>query len=383
MNRKEFLRQCGILGLGLPFLGILKSCKERNIHQKVTIIGAGAAGLTAGYLFQQLGVEFEILEASATYGGRMKRSTTFADFPISLGAEWLHVEPSILGEIVNRNATTVAMNTIPYDSTVDYGLFKNQQITVAQMGFAHDRKFVNASWFDFFDQYIAPSIIGKIQFNEVVQSIDYTANKVVVKSQSTEYVSDKVIVTVPVKMLQKERIDFIPALPQYKQHAINAVTVWDGFKAFIEFSSKFYPAFTGFEVIPETAGQKLYYDAAYGQHSNKSILGLFAVGAPAQQLAALSDAALKDYMLKELDVVFNNHASANYVKHVSHNWNAEPYIEGAYVYDHENWEHIVDLAESVADKVFFAGTSYGFADDWGGVHVAARSAQRAVDVITR
>ncbi|MEM9217781.1 MAG: hypothetical protein AAGD25_26010 [Cyanobacteria bacterium P01_F01_bin.150] len=47
--------------------------------------------------------------------------------------------------------------------------------------------------------------------------------------------------------------------------AIAKVRVWDGCKAFIEFSKKFYPAAVAFEITPETAGQKLYYDASYGQ----------------------------------------------------------------------------------------------------------------------
>ena len=48
---------------------------------KVIIIGAGAGGLSAGYLLQQQGIDFEILEASASYGGRMRINTDFADFP--------------------------------------------------------------------------------------------------------------------------------------------------------------------------------------------------------------------------------------------------------------------------------------------------------------
>lgn len=61
------------------------------------------------------------------------------------------------------------------------------------------------------------------------------------------------------------------------------MTVWDGFKAFIEFSSNFYgDSEFVFSVKPETDGQKLYYNAALGQNTKRNVLGLFVVGKPAQ-----------------------------------------------------------------------------------------------------
>jgi monoamine oxidase len=38
----------------------------------------------------QRGIQVQILEALSVFGGRMKRVTDFADFPIPTGAEWLH-----------------------------------------------------------------------------------------------------------------------------------------------------------------------------------------------------------------------------------------------------------------------------------------------------
>ena len=96
MTRKEFIKMCGLLGIGLPMNTAFNSCNSDDNpidqNEKVIIIGAGAGGLTAGYLLKQRGIEFEILEASSNHGGRMKRTKDFADFPIPLGGEWLHVE---------------------------------------------------------------------------------------------------------------------------------------------------------------------------------------------------------------------------------------------------------------------------------------------------
>ena len=104
MTRKEFLKICGLLGIIVPFNA---SCIARSLlndiknkfEGKVIIIGAGAGGLSAGYLLDQLGIDFEILEASSNFGGRMKINTNFAEFPIPLGAEWIETKCEIFSEI--------------------------------------------------------------------------------------------------------------------------------------------------------------------------------------------------------------------------------------------------------------------------------------------
>ena len=57
---------------------------------KILVIGAGVTGITAGHILHQKNIEFEILEASAIHGGRVKKVADFADFPIDIGGEWIH-----------------------------------------------------------------------------------------------------------------------------------------------------------------------------------------------------------------------------------------------------------------------------------------------------
>lgn len=66
MDRKTFLRICSILGISIPFQTVLASTAKEGLRRghfggKVAIIGAGAAGMTAGYLLKQLGIDFELL----------------------------------------------------------------------------------------------------------------------------------------------------------------------------------------------------------------------------------------------------------------------------------------------------------------------------------
>ncbi|MEM7342732.1 MAG: NAD(P)/FAD-dependent oxidoreductase [Chloroflexota bacterium] len=393
MNRREFIKICGLLGITLPLAGVVTACDEvellvsdegndvANNIDNIIIIGAGAAGLSAGYLLQQQGIAFQILEASSSYGGRMKRTTEFANFPIPLGAEWIHVPPDILEEIVNDDSVDVNIETTMYDPEVDEVLYEGEWFTIEDADFTEDSKFINATWFDFFEQYIVPSVASQITYNAVVEAIDYSTEIIQVKTGGETYSATQVIVTAPVKILQNGAITFTPKLPNDKQDAIDSARVWDGCKAFIEFSEKFYPALTGFEITPETAGDKLYYDASYGQDTSQHILGLFAVGTAARPYIELSDDELIEYILYELDELSDGQASPNYVKHIFQNWNEEPYANGAYVMDDEDWRVIIRLGESVDNRLFFAGDAYTEGSDWSSVHTAARSAGRAVEEI--
>jgi len=181
INRREFIKVCQALGLSLPLHSVLDAnagelTGEENLVGFVIVIGAGAGGLATGYLLQQQGIAVTILEASSRHGGRMKRTTEFADFPIPLGAEWIHVAPDILDEIVNDETASIDIETTRYDPERDYGLYRGERISIYDADFSEDSKFIGATWFDFFDDYIVPSIESRIIYNAEVNEVDYSAN---------------------------------------------------------------------------------------------------------------------------------------------------------------------------------------------------------------
>tara|TARA_R110001632_G_scaffold10505_8_gene38836 strand:- start:462 stop:1565 length:1104 start_codon:yes stop_codon:yes gene_type:complete len=365
MTRAEFVKICGVLGIGIPLQASLLSCSnddgnDLKFSGKVIIIGAGAGGLSSGYLLQQQGIDFEILEASSIHGGRMKINTDFTDFPIPLGAEWLETNATVFQEIVNDSSVSVAVETIS-DSP--------------------DRKFVNSSWLSFFDEYILPSISNKIRYNTIVESIDYSGDKVITNTRTGQYTSDKVIVSVPLKILQDGDVNFVPSLPQDKQDAINNSIIWEGFKAFFEFSNKFYNDEHVFNILPASDGEKIYYNAAFGQNSTKNIIGLFVVGKPAIDYTSLSGDNLRDFILSELNGIYSNQATPSYVKHITQDWDNEPFIKAGYLTDNADWRTVRKLGESVANKIYFAGGAYTDGEDWVSVHTAAQSAKSVIDEI--
>ncbi len=396
MDRREFVAACSLFGISLPFQSFLQACSEDdeaaivagNFDGSVLIIGAGAAGMATAYLLEQQGISYQILEADTSYGGRFRTNNSFTDFPIPLGAEWLHVSESVFADTVNDESIQIPKITQRYTAADTYGLFSNGTLTVTELGSDAntfiDQKFINYSWFDFYDEYIVPSIRNQMQFNTQIASIDYSGDKVVASdTDGNQYEADKLVLTVPLKLLQLGQVDFNPALPNNKQRTIADATIWSGIKIFLKFSEQFYPTFLEFDDSETREGQRMYYDVAYGQNSEDNVLGLFSVGKQAEVYQGFSGDALRDYVLNELDEVFDGKASETFQDILVQNWNEQPFARAAYLEDNAPSSISRTMAASVNGKLYFAGCSYTQEDDWSSVHTAARSARDAVRELVR
>ena len=391
MTRKEFIEKSLVMGIGLPFLSstFLQSCSkddsifpkfQTNFSGKVIIVGAGAAGLAAGYLLKRYGVDFEIIEAASVYGGRLKKSSNFADFPIDIGAEWIHTDPKILADIINKPASNANIDIIVYNPQTIKS-WKNGKLKSHNYisSFYSEWKFKNSTWFDFFEQFIVPEIADKIVLNKPITEINYQGDKVLLLTGNNEtYEADKVLITTPIKTLQNEQIVFQPALPTDKKEAINKIFMGDGIKIFIEFKEKFYPDILAFGNIFQALDEeeKFVYDAAFRKDSNKHILGLFAINDKANAYTQLnSEQEIIAKFMAELDEIFDGKATANYVNHIIQNWSKEPYIQGAYSYSFEGKQEdiVATINDPLLDKVYFAGEALSIKNQ-AMVHGACESA---------
>lgn len=356
-----------------------------NFDGSVLVIGAGAAGLTAGHALKQHNIDFTILEASGRYGGRVKEVTDFADVPIDLGAEWIHTDPSILATLLNDRSVNAEIDIITYKPE-RMSIWTNNKLRRRNFfsNFYSEYKFKNTTWFSFFDRYIVPGIRDRLVLNSPVQEIDYTSDIVrVIIAGGEVYEADKVIVTVPLTMLQNDSITFRPVFPVEKQQAINEVPMPDGIKVFMEFSERFYPDVLMFEgilgALDSSTGDRIYYDAAFRKESQANILGLFTVGEPASVYANMeTEEELMAYILNELDEIFDGKASRYYRKHVVQNWSKEPYIQGSYSH-YPNYDNHDVIQAPLGNKVYFAGEAYAESD--ATVHGAGESAYVAVEQI--
>lgn len=396
MNRKDFLKSASFLSIGaFLFPSLFTSCGktdaldddlDSNFSGKVIIIGAGAAGLSAGYALHRYGIDFEIVEASPVYGGRVKRADNFADFPIDLGGEWIHTDPNILATLADDNNNISNIETIRYSPKTMH-LWKDGKLRKRgfYLNFYNEYKFKKTTWYGFFEQHIVPDIKDKITYNSPINSIEYSGDKVVVTTVNGQVrEADKVILTVPLTILKNDFITFSPELPSDKKTALSQVDMPDGIKVFIEFSEKFYADIMGFgslqEFLGSTNGDRIYYDAAFRKEADKHVLGLFSVGEVSSQYATIdSDDDLITKILAELDEVYDGKASQTYIKHIVQNWSKEPFIQGSYS-NYDSYDMQETLSAPIDNKIYFAGEAY-HPQASSTVHGAALSAYDVVQLI--
>lgn len=414
---------------------ILNGCRPKSLFDdvqfdgKVTIIGAGAAGLYAGYILKSKGIKFSIHEASNIHGGRMGKLTGFADYSIDTGAQWMHGRNSIVADLVRHKNIPITID----DTELSYW-FNNQIVQVLPKDpfifegenlpdisfkeYAHQQGFgseydqiieaiagdqgasasdLSAYWnnkdeenwasgdedfkfsetyFDVIDKHIAKEVESSIIYNSQITSIDFSTDKIQLRDSNDQwYTSDKVIITVPISILQQNEIAFNPNLPDEKTAAFSRFGFGPGMKVFMKFHTKFYE-----DVLYGGSICGAYVDDTIGKTTNDHILLAFVMGEQASHLKALgSDEAITHALLQELDLIYNSEASSNFIASSVHDYTSKPFIRGAYGYSTIGMGNAREIAaKPVSNKLFFAGEAMNVNGHHQTVHGAIESGYKAV-----
>jgi monoamine oxidase len=308
-----------------------------------------------------------VLEASDRHGGRVKKNDQIADFPVDLGGEWIDSTSgrAVLDEIVNDDSVTITAETfpfaLPYFEWVEV-LDKFIQVTGPQDFGLH---FKNYTWYDFINDYIfTPALdASDIFYSCPVTSIDYSSSGLVqvhAACGTGTFQADRVVVAVPLTVMQDGDIEFKPALPMERQKVLESVKMPAGFKMFLRFSQNFYP--DSFAILSDlkkwpSFSPRYFYDETFGQNSNNNIMGLFAYGASAQELYAdLTDGEAYLSVIETLDGIFDGQASVYAEDFVVQNWSREPFIRGAYSASTPDQSALLKIVQKPLDnRIYFAG----------------------------
>ena len=221
------------------------------------------------------------------------------------------------------------------------------------------------------------SILNTIQFNKVVSSIDYSEEYIELTTKDGQkYQADNVIVTVPISILKANHINFYPALPKDKQHAIQKIGMDAGMKIILKFKQPFWQDNTGSifgELIPE------YWITSIGRSQRDHVITAFVHGVNAEYLSHEGEKSIT-YILNELDKMFGEGvASQSLEKYYLMDWFKEPFVRGTYSYDKVgigNSRQV--LAQPIDGKVFFAGEATCYNGHHASIHGAIESAERVV-----
>ena len=336
--------------------------KSYDYDGKVIIIGAGASGLAAAKVLEQNNVDYLILEATDRYGGRLKKDTTLADFPIDLGAEWIHSNPKVLNVLKGKKGDEVEEDLIPYHLERSVKWDGKQLKAVTQnyrdsyYNFMPESKFKSSTWYDFVDEYIAKSVKHKISYNSAVGAIDYSGDKVLVKTlDGRSYEADKVLVTVSIGVLKSNKIEFKPALSEARQKAIESITFHTGIKVAMTFSEQFYPDLIECKV---KNGEKGFYDLAFKKATESNVLGFLCTGEDTKTYFELdSDQAVINKLIEELDVMYDGKASLLFTGDFRiEKWGQYAYTQGTWTQAFQERKSAIQvIGKPIDGKVYFAG----------------------------
>ena len=437
MDRRHFIKKTTLFSIGGLLIpsAFLSACKKESLFEdlnydgKVIIIGAGAAGLYAAYILKSKGINFQILEASPNYGGRLGKLTGFANFPIDTGAQWLHGKNSILGDLITKSTTKLTLddsetkywfnnqlvNSLPQNTAIfegddlpdisysDFALqkglgneykyiveniagdqgaaasrlsvFGNNQDEENWNSGDNDFKF-QETFFDLIDTQIANQVKDSILLNTIVSKIDYSQPTIqITDSNNNLYNADKVIITVAIPILKSADIQFVPALPNEKTTAFSKIGMDAGMKVFLKFSNKFFDQ----NIIggPICAA---YADDSIGKAQNDHVLLAFVMGEQAEYLTSLgSDTSITTALLQELDTMYNGQATASFIASHVQNWTTNPFVKGAYSYSTIGMGDARNIAaQPINKKLYFAGEAMNTNGHHQTVHGAVETGYREV-----
>lgn len=437
MDRRHFLKQSSLLTIGgilLPST-LLTTCRKETLFEDVTydgkviIIGAGAAGLYAAYILKSKGIDFQILEASSTYGGRLGKLTGFANFPIDTGAQWLHGENSILGDLIKSSKTKITrddsetkfwfnnqlIDALPQNTNI----FEGEELPdisyeayALQNGLGNEYKYIieniagdqgaaashlsvygnnkdeenwsagdddfkfEETFFDLIDKQIGSQVKDQILINTIITKIDYSQSEIkLTDSNNNTFNANKVIITVPISILKSGDIQFIPALPIEKTTAFSKIGMDAGMKVFLKFSNKFFD-----QNIIGGSVCAAYADDSIGKAQNDNILLAFIMGDQAEYLTSLgSDVAITAALLQELDLMYNGQATASFIASHVENWTTNPFVKGAYSYSTVGMGDARKTAsQALSEKLYFAGEAMNTNGHHQTVHGAIETGYREV-----
>ncbi len=413
----------------------------------VLIIGAGASGLMAACTLIEKNHTVTLIEARDHIGGRIHTLNTGFSLPMEAGAEFIHGDLPLTLSLIEESKSVITVlkgnryqrwkgewqtgNPLEEDwSKLDHALkdlktdtdmtsFLEQHFDKERYKDLYDRVKGYVEGYDIADMdrvsamalkeeweegddelqyHITGGYIRLISFLEdklkaagtsillsaPVKEIQWSAGKVNVVTHDGKIIAgDKVIVTVPLGVLQKGALRFTPSLPEHDQAFAKM-----GFGGVIKFLFEFRTAFWENKVnTPLKEMAFLFSDAQvptwWTQLPDKTPLLTGWLGGPSSLKITTDKESLYQIALRSLSTILNYPVSdiekeiLNY--HIA-DWVSDPYAHGAYAYTTvETPAARKQISQPVNDTIYFAGEAFYEGTAMGTVEAALTSGKEVAE----
>ena len=391
ITRRQFLRRSAlaVAGAGLYQSGVVNAIVLSGPAKKVLILGAGMAGLVAGYELSKLGHDVTILEARTRPGGRVH--TLREPFSDGLYAEAGAARIPENHDLTLKYVKEFALPLEPfYPSKLNALRFdRGQREEVPIDGFTdamtqnyggelggrpeHWRKIKGGT--DLLPKAFAEKLAGKIHYGAAVVRIEQDANQARVvfleAGRQQALTADAVLCTIPFSVLKD--ID-LRGLSERKREIIKRTRYDAVSRVYLQTRNRFFEE-KGLNGFAFTSGAIEIWQPTWSQPGQRAILMTYARPGEAERITGLKESERIAVTLKQLDGMFSG-LRENFERGASKCWMDDEWSRGAWAF-----VGFTDFLAAVAvdGRIHFAGEHLSMTSSW--MQGALSSGLRAVKEI--
>jgi monoamine oxidase len=187
--------------------------------------------------------------------------------------------------------------------------------------------------------------------------------------------ADRVLVTLPVGVLQQDSVRFMPDLPAEKQQAIHALIMGPVLKLIYRFSEPVLPP--GMMALYSAINPPMWWSPSFGHDTDVTVMTAFITGNWARALHAEGEEGALDHGIRTLQAELGRrlpHPQAATMV----NWIDDPFALGGYSVAPPGAARAHDvLAQPIDGRLYWAGEATATASWSATVHGAYASGRRA------
>lgn len=321
---------------------------------EVIIIGAGLTGLTLGYLLQQKGVSFKIIEARDRVGGRIQTILSENRTPIEMGATWISKQHTELNTLLEQLEIPV------FEQFMD-GIALFEPLSAAPPQQFHIPNNQEPSYRiaggtnKLIDALTSHIDTHKIVLNEPIITIKKTSNKALItKSSNNEYFSKKVITTLPPLLFAKTIT--CTSLPSDLIKIASKTHTWmsDAIKFGISYKAAFWKELGFSGTLFSNVGPIIeLYDHSSIENTKYALKGFLQSSLSSETLEQR-----KNKVIRQLQKVFGDQV-LHYLSYEEVIWKNEPYThidDDHFIFPHQNNGHSIYQQSYLDNQLFIAGS---------------------------